>query len=129
MRQNFLGFRLTTPGTEEKRLFDGVAVVNGPNGQEDFDVYGIVNKDDFHVLNELNFRVNEATLLKKNFSLNLATERNWHEVTLILKCGLNYITEQGSRFSNSEGVVRNGVIEWQETKYDKLVNIILQRQK
>jgi hypothetical protein len=41
---------------------------------------------------------------------------------------LNYITEQGSRFSSSEGVVRNGVIEWQETKYDQLVNIVLHRQ-
>ncbi len=114
-------------GRKEKQIFEGAAVVNGPNGREDYEVWGSVNKEDFHKLNELNFRANEQTLLRKNFSLNLATEGNWHEDTLSLKCGFSYITEEGSRYSSSEGVVRNGVIEWQDSQYDKVVNITLQR--
>ena len=116
-------------GRENKRAFDGTATVKSRLGQEEYEIYGAVEKEDFHKLS-FNFRPqDEAKRILPNFTLLEANSGNWETDNLLLTLSFSRQNADGSSSSSSEGIVRNGKIEWQESKDDKKILASLKRMK
>jgi len=87
---------------KENRLFDGVATVTSRLGQEDYELYGSVGKEDHHQLTKVQFGAkDEATRLQPNFALNLAQSGHWEGDEMTLEMGFTYFKADGSSFWDS----------------------------
>jgi hypothetical protein len=103
---------------ENKRAFDGVAVVVSRLGKEEYEIYGSVKKEDFHQL-RFNFRPqDEKKRILPNFTVAEAKEGNWQNDELHLTLTFSYHKADGSSFWNSA-----------DPRYDKTVKTTLIRQK
>lgn len=86
---------------ENKRAFDGVAVVVSRLGKEEYEIYGSVKKEDFHQL-RFNFRPqDEKKRVLPNFTVAEAKEGNWQNDELHLTLTFSYHKADGSSFWNS----------------------------
>ena len=114
---------------ENKRAFEGMATVKSRLGQEEYEIYGAVEKEDFHKLS-FNFRPqDEAKRILPNFTLLEANPGSWETDNLLLTLGFSRQNADGSSSSSSEGVVKNGKIEWQESKDNQKIRVSLKRIK
>jgi hypothetical protein len=103
---------------ENKRAFDGVAVVVSRLGKEEYEIYGSVKKEDFHQL-RFNFRPqDEKKRILPNFTVAEAKEGNWQNDELHLTLTFSYHKADGSSFWNSA-----------DPRHDKTVKTTLIRQK
>jgi hypothetical protein len=110
-----------------KQAFDGTATVTSALGQEEYEIYGAVKKSDYHQL-EFNFRpLDEAKRILPNFTLFAASNGLWQKNDLNLTLSFVYHNADGSSTSTSEGVVKNGKIEWLDSMEDKKATVTLQR--
>ena len=116
-------------GRENKRAFEGMATVKSRLGQEEYEIYGAVEKEDFHKLS-FNFRPqDEAKRILPNFTLLEANPGSWETDNLLLTLSFSRQNADGSSSSSSEGVVKNGKIEWQESKDNQKIRVSLKRIK
>ena len=103
---------------ENKQAFEGKALANSKLGTENYELYGSVNKDDFHQL-RFNFRPqDEKKRVLPNFTLSEAKEGIWQNDELLLTLTFSYHKADGSSFWNSA-----------DPRYDKIVKTTLIRQK
>jgi hypothetical protein len=103
---------------ENKRAFEGVAVVTSRLGKEDYEIYGSVKKEDFHHLS-FNFRPqDEKKRVLPNFTLAEAKEGTWQNDELRLTLTFSYHKADGSSFWNSA-----------DSRHDKTAETTLIRQK
>lgn len=122
-RRNGLG------SSENKRAFDGQAIVTSQLGIERYEIYGGVEKDDFHQFH-FNFRPeDEKKRVLPNFTLLEARKGSWQNDDMSITLSFAHHNADGSSSYSSEGVVKNGKIEWQENQDDKKVSLSLTRQK
>ena len=85
----------------EKRWFEGLATVTGKLGTEEYEVYGAVEKDDYHQLH-FNFRPHdEKKRVLPNFTLLEAQKGSWQNDELRLTLGFSYQKADGSSFWSS----------------------------
>ncbi len=103
---------------ENKQAFEGKALANSKLGTENYELYGSVNKDDFHQL-RFNFRPqDEKKRVLPNFTLSEAKEGIWQNDELLLTLTFSYHKADGASFWNSA-----------DPRYDKIVKTTLIRQK
>lgn len=102
---------------KDKRLFDGVATVTSRLGQEDYELYGSVGKEDFHQLKMQFGAEDEATRLQPNFAINLAESGQWTGDEMTLKLSFAYFKADGSSFSNSA-----------DARYAYVATVVLRRE-
>lgn len=115
--------------TENKRAFDGQAIVTSQLGIERYEIYGSVEKDDFHQFH-FNFRPeDEKKRILPNFTLLEARKGSWQNDDMSITLSFAHHNADGSSSYSSEGIVKNGKIEWQENQDDKRVSLTLTRQK
>lgn len=86
-----------------KRVFDGVATVTGPRGQEPYTLYGRVNDDDWHRLETIQFSTPDGQqTMRQNFNLHSAVAGGqWTTDRMTLRLAFTYTTPTGSAFWNS----------------------------
>jgi hypothetical protein len=103
---------------ENKRAFEGVAVVTSRLGKEDYEIYGSVKKEDFHQL-QFNFRPqDERKRVLPNFTLAEAKNSNWQNDELRLSLAFSYHKADGSSFWSSA-----------DSRFEKEAKITLSRQE
>lgn len=103
---------------ENKQAFEGKALANSKLGTENYELYGSVNKDDFHQL-RFNFRPqDEKKRVLPNFTLSEAKEGIWQNDELLLTLTFSYHKADGASFWNSA-----------DPRYDKTAKTTLIRQK
>jgi hypothetical protein len=86
---------------ENKQGFEGKAFVESRLGFEKYEIYGAVEKDDFHQLH-FNFRPeDEAKRVLPNFTLNQAEKGRWTGDQLSLTLAFAYHRADGSSHWNS----------------------------
>lgn len=86
---------------ENKRAFEGVSVVTSRLGKEEYEIYGSVNKEDFHQL-RFNFRPqDEKRRVLPNFTINQAEKGSWSNDELTLTLSFSYHRADGSSHWNS----------------------------
>lgn len=101
----------------EKRGFDGFATVTGKLGQEEYEIYGAVEEEDFHRLH-FNFRPkDEKKRILPNFTLSEAKNGVWQNDELQLTLSFSYHKADGASFWNSA-----------DPRFDKKVTVKLTRQ-
>ena len=101
-----------------KQGFDGFATVTGKLGKEEYEIYGAVEKKDFHHLH-FNFRPrDEKKRVLPNFTLSEAKNGVWQTNELQLTLSFSYHKADGSSFWNSA-----------DPRFDKKAAVILTRQK
>ncbi|MFN8358019.1 MAG: hypothetical protein U0Y10_26390 [Spirosomataceae bacterium] len=114
---------------EDKRAFDGFAHVTSKLGTEDYEIYGSVEQDDYHHFH-FNFRpADEAKRILPNFTLLEAQAGSWQDDQLTIRLSFSHHQADGSSSYSSQGVVKNGKIEWQSSKDDQKVAATLVRIK
>ncbi len=115
--------------SENKRAFDGQVIVTSQLGIERYEIYGSVEKDDFHQFH-FNFRPeDEKKRVLPNFTLLEARKGSWQNDDMNLTLSFAHHNADGSSSYSSVGIVKNGKIEWQENQDDKKVSLSLTRQK
>jgi hypothetical protein len=103
----------------DKRGFDGFATVTSKLGKEEYEIYGSVQKEDWHQLNTIHFRVmDENQQLRNNFGVGAADSGQWQGDELTLTFAFVYTTATGSGYSNSA-----------DPRYEKKATVTLIRQK
>ena len=103
----------------DKRGFDGFATVTSKLGKEEYEIYGSVQKEDWHQLNTIHFRVmDENQQLRNNFGVGAADSGQWQDDELTLTFAFVYTTATGSGYSNSA-----------DPRYEKKAKVTLTRQK
>lgn len=102
---------------KDKRLFDGVATVTSRLGQEDYELYGSVGKEDFHQLKMQFGAEDEATRLQPNFAVNLTESGQWAGDEMTLKLSFAYFKADGSSFSSSA-----------DARYAYVATVVLRRE-
>ena len=103
----------------DKQGFDGFATVNGKLGKEEYEIYGSVQKEDWHQLNIVHFRVmDEKQQLRNNFGLGDANGGQWQADELTLTFAFVYNTATGSGYSSSA-----------DPRFDRKTTVTLKRQK
>jgi hypothetical protein len=112
---------------QDKRSFDGKAVISSGLGAESYEIYGSVNEEDFHRL-RFNFRPeDESKRVLPNFTLAEAKEGTWQNDELKLNLRFVYLNADGSSTSSSTGIVRGGKIAWKNSSDDPTTTIVLRR--
>jgi len=101
----------------DKRGFDGFATVNSRLGKEEYEIYGAVEKEDFHRLH-FNFRPkDEKKRILPNFTSSEAKNGVWQNDELQLNLSFSYHKADGASFWNSA-----------DPRFDKKVTVTLMRQ-
>lgn len=101
---------------EDKRAFDGHALVKSKLGIERYEIYGHVLADDFYRL-DINFRPeDEVKRVLPNFILLHAEQGVWSAENLWLTLNFSYLRKDGSSFSSSA-----------DPRFDKKVTTSLKR--
>lgn len=81
---------------DNKRAFDGKAIAKSRLGTETYEIYGAVEKDDFHHLH-FNFRPeDEKKRVLPNFTLVEANTGNWQDDGMTLTVSFAYHNADGS---------------------------------
>jgi len=87
--------------TKDKRSFDGLASVKSKLGTEEYELYGAVDKTDYHRL-YFNFRpVDEDKRVLPNFLALEADEGEWKDDQLTVTLSFAYHRKDGSSYSDS----------------------------
>jgi hypothetical protein len=99
-----------------KNSFDGRATVNSRLGREEYEIYGAVEKDDFHKLH-FNFRTADGKKpVLPNFGLLFAKNGSWADDTLTISFRFAYYKTDGSSYSSSA-----------DPRFEKVVTTTLKR--
>jgi hypothetical protein len=102
----------------DKQGFDGFATVNSQLGKEEYEIYGAVEKEDYHQLH-FNFRPKEERKrVLPNFTLGEAKNGVWQNEELRLTLSFSYHKADGASFWSSS-----------DPRFDKKVTVTLNRQK
>lgn len=102
---------------KDNQWFDGSATVTSKLGKEEYEIYGTVQKEDWHQLNTVHFRVlDERQQLRKNFGISDATGGQWQDDHLTLTLAFTYITATGSGYSDSA-----------DPRFEKKITVVLKR--
>ena len=102
---------------KDNQWFDGSATVTSKLGKEEYEIYGTVQKEDWHQLNTVHFRVlDERQQLRKNFGISDATGVQWQYDHLTLTFSFTYITATGSGYSDSA-----------DPRFEKKITVVLKR--
>lgn len=102
--------------TRYKNSFDGQATVTSRLGREEYEIYGAVEKDDFHKLH-FNFRTDEGKKrVQPNFGLLFAKNGSWADDALRVSFSFVYYKKDGSSFSSSA-----------DPRFEKVVTATLKR--
>ncbi|MBC7890938.1 MAG: hypothetical protein H7Y12_01880 [Sphingobacteriaceae bacterium] len=87
---------------EDKRHFDGSAMVTSKLGTEAYELNGWVAEEDWHQLSKVHFQVaDEAKRLRKNFGLGQGEGGRCQGDDLTLTLNFGYTTASGSGYSDS----------------------------
>lgn len=99
-----------------KNSFDGHVVVTSRLGREEYEIYGAVEKDDFHKLH-FNFRTAEGKKrILPNFGLLYAKNGGWADDALTISFRFAYYRADGSSYSSSA-----------DPRFEKVVTTTLKR--
>ncbi|GAB3967920.1 hypothetical protein GCM10028806_11000 [Spirosoma terrae] len=99
-----------------QRSFDGKATVIGPAGREEYEVWGHVDKEDYHRV-ELDLIADEKKMLTRpNFYVNDVTKGQWNANKMSCLLTFSYRRPDGSSFWNSA-----------DPRYSKKINLTLDR--
>jgi hypothetical protein len=108
--------RKTKRSRGNKQGFDGMAVATSKLGIENYEIYGAVEKEDFHQLH-FNFRpVDESKRVLPNFTLLEAKQGNWQDDELKLTLHFAYHKADGSSHWESANPI-----------YSKTAMVVLKR--
>lgn len=103
----------------DKRGFDGFATVTSKLGKEAYEIYGSVQKEDWHQLNTIHFRImDEKQLLRNNFGLGDTNGGQWQADRLTLIFSFNYTSATGSGYWSSA-----------DSRFDRKATVTMSRQK
>ena len=101
----------------DKRGFDGFATVNSQLGKEEYEIYGAVEKEDFHQLHFNCRPKDEKKRVLPNFTLGEAKNGVWQNNELKLTLNFSYHKADGASFWSSA-----------DPRFDKKVTVTLMRQ-
>lgn len=119
--------RGTRVRSQDKRFFDGRAVVNSRLGEERYELYGSVGKEDMHLL-KMHFRSeDEAKRILPNQALFEAPSGRWEGDRLEIALFFTPLDARGFSSSSSEGVVMGGKVAWQDSPADRPTAVVLSR--
>ncbi|SEI44334.1 hypothetical protein SAMN04487995_0775 [Dyadobacter koreensis] len=87
--------------TKNKTGFDGIANVTSRLGTEEYEIYGSVEKDDFHKL-KFSFRpIDEAKRVLPNFTMSEGRTGRWQDDQLTITFAFSFQKADGSSFYSS----------------------------
>ncbi len=102
----------------DKTGFDGIATIESRLGKEEYEVYGSVNRDDYHQL-KLNFRpADEQKRILPNFTASQGLDGSWQGDELRISLTFSYQRADGSSFSSSA-----------DPRYSKIAKVTLARMR
>ncbi len=105
-------------GSSARRNFEGVAWVESKLGNESYELWGGVNKDDYHLFT-LDFITDETKMVPiNNFYINDSNPNNWRDDSMTLTLSFSYRRPDKSSFWSSS-----------DPRFDKKVTVTLIRQK
>ena len=112
------GRKSSSNSFSDRQGFGGIATVMSSLGQEEYEIYGAVQKQDYHQMH-FNFRSqNENKQILPNFTLLEAKEGNWKDNKLKISLDFEFHKADGTRFWDSS-----------DPKFNKVVNTKLTRVK
>lgn len=112
-----------------KHTFDGTARITSKLGTESYELYGAVDKSDYHQLHFSFGPEDEQKRILPNFTAREANPGTWKEDTLTLTLHFTKHLADGTSTSTStsEGEVVDGKMVWKESPEEKSVVVSLQR--
>lgn len=115
----------------DKQAFDGTAVVVSRLGEERYTLYGSVDEADMHLVKMHFGAEDEAKRILPNEALFEALfeapSGRWEGDRLEIALAFTRLDEQGFSQSESEGVVIDGKLVWQDSPADRRIPVVLSR--